>query len=318
MRPAATTRFAPSLSPRGFLVRSHKSSSRRLHVEQLEDRAVPATLYVANTGNNTNAGTSSSPWQTLQYAADHVHAGDTVIVRAGNYAGFYLSTDGTASSRIVFSADPGANITSRNPITGDGINLEGADYVTIEGFKITGATRAGIRSVINTGENILIQNNTTSRSVDQHGIYVSNSADNPIIRGNRVWGNHDAGIQLNADVSMGGDGIITNALIENNVIYDNGLGGGASINCDGVQNSVIRNNLIYNAHATGIVLYVGNGAAGSSGNLVVNNTVLVAADGRWAVSVTNGSINNTFRNNIFYSAHSYRGAMYFTADSLPG
>ena len=55
---------------------------------------------------------------------------------------------------------------------------------------------------------------------------------------------------MNGDVSLGGDGIISNALVENNVIYDNGLGGGSGINCDGVQDSVIRNNLIYNAHAS--------------------------------------------------------------------
>ena len=115
----------------------------RLRIEQLEDRVVPSTLYVANSGNNANAGTSASPWQTLQYAADHVQAGDTVIVRAGNYVGFDLWTDGTAASRIVFSADPGVTITTGNARTHDGINLEGADYITIQGFNVVGTARPG-------------------------------------------------------------------------------------------------------------------------------------------------------------------------------
>ena len=42
---------------------------------------------------------------------------------------------------------------------------------------------------------------------------------------------------MNGDVSQGGDGIISGALVEENIIYDNGVGGGSGINCDGVQNS---------------------------------------------------------------------------------
>ena len=48
------------------------------------------------------------------------------------------------------------------------------------------------------------------------------------------------------------------------MIYDNGRGGGSGINCDGVQNSLIRNNLIYNTHASGISLYRIDGGGGST------------------------------------------------------
>ena len=117
---------------------------------------------------------------------------------------------------------------------------------------------------------------------------------------------------------MGGDGIISGALVENNVIYDNGRGGGSAINGDGVQNSTFRNNLIYNAHASGISLYRIDGGGGSTGNLVVNNTILVAADGRWALNIHDGSTGNTVRNNILYNYHSFRGSISVSADSLPG
>ncbi|MBY0456940.1 MAG: hypothetical protein K2V38_06360 [Gemmataceae bacterium] len=43
------------------------------------------------------------------------------------------------------------------------------------------------------------ENNVASRSAQQHGINVSNSADNPVVRGNAVGGNRGSGIQLNAD-----------------------------------------------------------------------------------------------------------------------
>ena len=76
------------------------------------------------------------------------------------------------------------------------------------------------------------------------------SGDNPIIRGN-IHDNHACGLHMNGDASMGGDGVISNALVENNVIYNNGVGGGSGINCDGVTDSIIRNNLLYNNHANG-------------------------------------------------------------------
>ena len=313
--------------------------ARPLRLETLETRNLLATFYVANGGSDGNSGDSATPWQTLQHAADAVHAGDTVIVRAGNYAGFYLETDGTASSRIVFHAESGVTITTRNPVTADGINLEGSDYVTVEGFNVVGMPRTGIRSVTNEGViirnnncdhnqkwgiltgfsyDILIEGNVTSRSIDEHGIYVGNSGDRPTIRNNISWGNRANGIHMNGDASLGGDGIISGALVEGNIIYGNGVGGGSGINCDGVQNSIIRNNLIYDQHSSGISLYRIDGGGGSSGNTVVNNTVLVAADGRWALNIQSGSTGNTVRNNILLNAHSFRGSLDISADSLAG
>jgi hypothetical protein len=314
-------------------------ATRRLRLEQLESRLALATLYVSTSGNDGASGSEATPWRTLQHAANQVQAGDTVIVRAGNYVGFHLTEDGTAANRITFRGETGANITQRNATTPDGINLEGADYVTIEGFTVNNMPRTGIRSVLNhhviirdnrcdsnfkwgilTGfsDDILIEGNTTSRSQDEHGIYFSNSADRAVIRNNISWGNRANGIHMNGDVSLGGDGILSNCLVEGNIIFGNGVGGGSGINCDGVQNSTIRNNLIYDTHASGISLYRIDGGGGSSGNLVVNNTVIVAADGRWAMNIQGGSTGNTLRNNIFLNNHSFRGSIDISADSLTG
>jgi hypothetical protein len=312
-------------------------------VEALEGRRLLSAYVVAPSGSDAADGSAGAPWKTLQHAADAVTAGDTVTVRAGRYTGFNLQEDGTPSARITFAAESGAIIDHRNAMTADGVNLEGADYVTIDGFRIENTagtiTRAGIRSVTNTGaivrnnvvdgmctwgvftgfsEYILSENNQTSHSIDQHGIYVSNSADNPVIRGNRSWGNHDNGIHMNGDVSQGGDGVSSGALVENNVIYDNGSGGGSGINCDGVTNSVIRNNLLYDNHASGISLYQIDGGSPSMNNLVINNTVIEAADARWCLNVRDGGTGNRVFNNIFYNLGSYRGAMSVDADCLSG
>ncbi|MGD2033547.1 MAG: right-handed parallel beta-helix repeat-containing protein [Bacteroidales bacterium] len=301
------------------------------------------TFYVSGSGDNSHNGSQPEPWQTLQYAADHTGPGDTVIVQSGDYSGFYTDVSGTADDPIVFKATEGAVITTKNQTTDDAINLEGASYVVIDGFTITNdhgtIERAGIRSVVNTGavirnntitgmgtwgiftgfsESVTIENNSCSFSVDEHGIYHSNSADNPVIRGNICFSNHGNGIHMNGDISMGGDGIISNATIAANIIYDNGRGGGSGINCDGVQNSVIKNNLLYNNHASGISLYKIDGAEGSTGNTVVNNTIVMPSDGRWAININSGSTENTIRNNILFSYHSFRGGLSLDESSFPG
>src|SRR5690606_31121337 len=294
------------------------------------------------TGNDGNPGTEAQPWATLQHAANQVQPGDTIRVRSGNYTGAQFTTPGSAAQPIVLEAAPGASpaITADNPRTPDGINLVGAAYMTVRGFTVNGRTRAGIRAVtcshvtisdnrldqngrwgILTGfcDDLVIERNVTSRSAIEHGIYVSNSGDRPVIRHNTSWGNRANGIHMNGDAEMGGDGVISNAIVEGNTIYGNGQGGGGSgINMDGVRDSLIRNNLVYASHASGISLYRIDGGAPSSGNRVLNNTVLVASDGRWALNIQDGSSGNIVRNNIFWNAHGSRGSTDISSDSLPG
>lgn len=301
--------------------------------------AVAETYYVAEGGDDGAAGTEAAPWATVQRAADAVVAGDVVIVRAGSYAGFNVSASGTVTAPIVFRGEDGAVIDRDNGDTPDGINVEGAAYVVIEGFTVTSATRAGIRAAecdhVTIRDNVadangrwgiftafcddlLIEGNETSRSGDEHGIYTSNSGDRPVIRGNRVWGNNAAGIHMNGDINFGGDGLISGALVEDNVIYDNGSGGGSAINCDGVQDSTFRNNVIYGNRATGIALYAIDGAEGSRGNLVINNTIVMPGGNRWAILLRDGSTGNTLRNNILWNGDPSRGAIDVSGDSFDG
>jgi hypothetical protein len=308
--------------------------------------AVLRTFYVSPAGDDTASGAAQAPWRTLQRAARSVRAGDLVVVRPGRYAGFVLGWDGpqngTAADPIVFRGEPGAVTDSRNPRTPDGINLEGASHVVIEGFEVLNSgsiTRAGTRSVLNRGviirgnridnagrwgiltgfsDDLLIENNVASRAQIEHGIYVSNACVSPVVRGNEVWGNAANGIHLNGDLSQGGNGLILNALIEHNLIYDNGRQGGSGINADGVQNSRLLNNLLFDNHASGISLYRIDGADGSKNNLVAHNTIVMAADARWALNIQNGSTGNTVLNNVLHNHHPSRGSIDISSDSLPG
>ena len=299
------------------------------------------TYFVSESGSNSNNGlTPQTAFATLQYAADMVSAGDSVSVLNGNYVGFDIRTDGNQNSPIVFKAiESNVVIDQRNSVTPDGINIENTSWIIIDGFEIRDQPRAGIRAAVSdfitirnnnchnnyrwgifTGftNDITIENNTCSYSTDEHGIYVSNSSDRPLIRNNHSFNNNGCGIHMNGDISQGGDGIISNAMVEGNILHDNGLGGGSAINMDGVQDSKIFNNLIYNNHATGIAMYQIDGGDASKNNKVYNNTIIQPADGRWCIISVDGSSGNTLYNNILINHHSFRGSIALDVASSTG
>lgn len=318
----------------------------RLVCEELESRLALSTFYVATTGSDSAAGSSTAPWHTLQRAVDAIHAGDTILVESGTYAGARIGNSGTASAVCTLEADVGAHVLLNAPgaknqhnsileienyshnvdywtISGfevansprEGIDVRGSDYITVQNCTIHNSYKTGIFLAFS--NHPLIQYNA-SYSNSEHGIYDSNSGDYPTIRGNTLYSNANCGVHMNGDVSMGGDGIISYALVEKNVIHDNGATGGSGINCDGVQKSTIVNNLLYNSLASGISLYKIDGGGPSSNNIVVNNTVLIGSGGRWALNIQNGSTGNVAYNNILYNYGSYRGSISISTDSLTG
>jgi parallel beta-helix repeat protein len=307
------------------------------------------TYHVASGGVDGAEGTEAAPWATLQFAADKVGAGDTVLVHPGNYAGFHLQMSGTPDAPVRFIADTGVQITSDNPDTPDGINIEdwsgaGIHDVEIAGFTVNNRTRTGIRIAgtdTSFAHNIAIRNNTCdangmwgiltgfvndmriegntcTNTAGQHGIYFSNSGDYVTIRNNTCAHNHDCGIHMNGDASMGDDGMITGALVECNTVYDNGSGGGSAINCDGVQHSTIRNNLLYNNHASGISLYRIDAAEGAHHDAVLNNTIVMAADSRWCLNIVNDSTDAVVFNNVLYNAHTWHGSISIDPAAISG
>ena len=249
---------------------------------------------------------------------------------------------GDAQHRFTFRAkNPlgamiiGVSATASDP--NDSVQLVSVSFATIDGFDVSGAPRAGIsirtfgddtgadttdnvvqncRSHDNgagvtagrhdgifTGfaQNVLLQNNEVDHN-SEHGIYVSNSADNPIFRGNRSHDNTANGLQINADGSTGGDGVISNWLMEDNIVYANG--GAAAINLDGATFGVLRNNLVFGNARGGIALFMGDSNEASHDNVVVDNTVYDPSGTRFAIQIDNGADNNVVFDNVFWSASS--------------
>lgn len=293
-----------------------------------------STYFVSNTGSNTNSGLSvSESFLTIQYASDQVIAGDTVIVLEGAYVGFdHRDVSGTFTDPIVFRTQGQVLINQAGPIRDDGINIENADYIIIDGFTVNGMIGSGngIRLVLSdfcvvrncscdsnaergifTGftDDITIEYNVSTNALDEHGIYVSNSSDRPVIRYNTCYGNNSIGIHMNGDLSAGEDGIIHDAKVYGNVLFDNNRAAG--INMDGCMNPKVFNNLIYNNHfAQGIALFQGDGAIPTQGAEIYNNTILVPSDGRWGILVNEGSnVGTKIYNNIILNEHEFRGSI---------
>lgn len=244
------------------------------------------------------------------------------------------------------------------------INIDTASYIVIEDFEVVGTmdqrtSRAGVRAVTPPGidhgfitvrgchihhngkwgvftghmHDVTVEGCEIHSQSDEHGVYLSNSGDDHIVRGNVIWGNSSNGLHVNADASQGGDGIIANVRVEGNTFYSNGgggsyidgqgaartsAGGGSAVNLDGVIDSLVVNNVMLDGRASGVSLYRIDGAIGSSNNVVANNTIVSAAGGRWCVNIQNGSTGNRVFNNILLSQHAFRGSVTVSADSLDG
>ncbi len=288
-----------------------------------DDCSSPTILCVDDTPGTTQE------FSTIQAAADAAQPGDTVLVYDGNYAGFQVTRSGTQASPIVFRANGSNVVINSNGPTGDGIRLENVDYITIDGFQIQGVsqrciaargatpdspmkgnilhnnrcTNAGVECFYLSEFSIsLIENNIlsgcgASGAIRSHGIYLANAgSDNTIIRGNTISGatpTESEGIHINGDISIGGDGIVSGLTIENNVIHDNANNG---LNMDGVQNSLIRNNLIYSNGRHALRVYQGDALAGPANLSIVNNTFNATAG--WAIKLSEDIGGHTIFNNI--------------------
>ena len=301
-----------------------------------------AEINVASSGNDTAGnGSAAQPYREIRKALERAKPGDTILVADGQYAGFTLQNFKAVKDRqlTIKAQGQGAEVlrTSDRRDNRDTIYIDGCSYIVVDGFRSFNANRAALRLEgsdhvtirncvfgnngtwgIFTGhcDDLLIENNECYGSVNEHGIYTSNSGDSPVIRGNRSHDNSGCGIHMNADLSCGGDGIISGAIVENNVIYDNGRKGGAGINMDGVQDSLIQNNLLFNNHATGIACFKINGAVGPKGLKILNNTIVMASDARYALQFGQTAGVNIVRNNILYNLNPVRGGLaYFNASA---
>ncbi|MCB0519780.1 MAG: right-handed parallel beta-helix repeat-containing protein [Lewinellaceae bacterium] len=205
-----------------------------------------ANYFVATTGSNANPGTSVGlPWQTIQYALDHVSAGAVIQVRGGIYhEKINWSASGTAAMPVVLT-----NYLDEEPIvSGNGIpgqtaiiHIENKSHLRIENLVLEDNYMAEAKGiyVVGQGEDITIEG-CTIRNIG----FTTNPATNP----NPVNGQAH-GILVNGRTTVGYKDIF----IKKNELHNLITGNSESLTLVGnVFNFEIDNNSLHNNTNIGI------------------------------------------------------------------
>jgi hypothetical protein len=219
------------------------------------------TYYVSGTGNDNNDGLSPGrAFRTLQRAADLTQPGSTVFVLNGTYqnpdpngAVLSINNSGKANAWIHYKAYTGQTpkIQARNWA---GISVNGASYITVEGFTIKGnrdelsgrldyvwSQRNNVNNPITSGNcigvapvyqsnpeqrshHVIIRKNTVYKCPGA-GIYTMR-ADYVRVEDNVIWGNAYYSPYANSGVSFyqswnSDNSTATKMIIQRNIIYGN-------------------------------------------------------------------------------------------------
>jgi len=247
-------------------------------------------FYVSTTGNDSNPGTQTAPWRTVQHAANTARAGSTVNVRGGVYEELVrFNVSGNASDGYVtFRSYPGETaVLDAEHITPAGrigiLTIHDQSYLRIEGFEIRNLRTAEHRiaplgiSVIGTGSHIeLLKNNV--HHIEQtfpgrdapgsggngFGIAVYGTDAKTPITDLIIDGNEVHHLKTGSSESLVVNGNVTNFRITHNVVHDNNNIGIDVIGfertapdpaVDQARDGVVSGNLVYNITSRGNPAY---------------------------------------------------------------
>jgi len=243
----------------------------------------PVVWYVRAGGSDASSGVrSDEAFATLLHAVTRVSAGDTVRVGAGTYDGNVLLTaSGTAADPIRLVADLDGSFTGdAGEVVIDAgfgpyaVRLQGADFVELEGFTLTGAAFGGA------------------------GLHATLGSDSLRLRGAVVHGNH-FGVRIDgcADARIESCGISANddrnVLLEDApgaVVLDNRIYAGGNV---GLQ--------VTGASSTGVLVASNTFYANASDQcrveaplVTVRDNVVAAGGGGGIVRLASGSVTSRF------------------------
>lgn len=249
--------------------------------------------YVATTGADSNSGSYSAPWRSIQHAVDQAQAGDTIAVRGGIYnetvtfnksgsaeSGFITLTRYADEKPII---DGSGLITEPYGMRGL-ISLNSASYIRIKGFEIrnyksdTEFIAIGVLAQ-GTGKYIEIRDNVI------HGIEANNlpANGNANALGIAVYGQQPVPIQ--------------NVIVDGNELYNLKTGTSESLtiggNVDGwqVTNNLVHDNNFIGIDATG---YYGNNRAdynrARNGWIAQNKVTNLSIEGNQALTFVASAI----------------------------
>lgn len=261
---------------------SSKSATATVTI-QLPSRS-GITYYVSTSGNDNNAGTLAAPWRTIQKAANTVHAGDTVLVRAGTYNEVVtMKTSGNVTQGYITFA----NYSGEAPIVdGTGLtvgssgqtglfSLEGTfSYIVIKGFEIRnysssskGKVPVGIDfegagsniEIVNNHIHNIVQSLSSCNAANALAIALYGTQAPASINNVTLWGNEIDHNTTGCSENVSFDGNVQYFVQANNLVHDGDNIGLDNIGFEGVSpNSTydqardgwVFQNTIYNISST--------------------------------------------------------------------
>lgn len=229
----------------------------------LSGSALAGDLYVSPNGSDSNPGSLSAPFRSIQKADQAASAGTVIHVAPGNYpGGFTTSKSGSASARIAFVSDVkwGAKIVGTGGSQAESAWFSRGDYVDINGFEIDGRSGAGLSWSVGI---YLGGNSNVARNNKVHDICIDSSTFNRVSGG-------QGGAGILVDGWYGG----LNSSAIGNVVYDIGPNDRNSNLVHGIYQSTsgsVINNVVYNIVGDGITSW-----HDAHDINIINNTVVGA------------------------------------------
>ena len=253
-----------------------------------------ATYYVSTTGNNSNPGTQTQPWQTIAKAASTAAAGDTVNIAAGNYSEYVtLSKAGTAIAPITFVG----------PATLGGFNVT-ANYIVLKNLTFDTTYTSSHPLVLNgsycTVDGVSFMLRGASAGMDVGGS--NNVLQNMTIDGGSV---HAAGPPAQMVAISGNNNLFTKSLMQHGRDIDafKLFGNANTISYNEITD--LTNPQYSNSEHTDFIQTFGDGGQTST-NMVIEGNYVHDCSAQIANLTTDvGNIHDfIFRNNVFANINS--------------
>jgi hypothetical protein len=296
-----------------------------------------SAYYVSTAGSDSNPGTQTAPWRTVQHAADTARAGGTVNVRGGVYEELVrINASGDASDGyLTFRSYPGETATLDaghfTPAGRSGIlTIHNQSYVRIEGLEIRNFRTAEHRlaplgiSVTGAGSHIeLLKNNVhhieqdfdgrdaPGRGGNGFGIAVYGTDAKTPITDLIIDGNEVHHLKTGSSESLVVNGNVTNFRITHNVVHDNNNIGIDIIGfertapdpaVDQARDGVVSGNLVYNITSRGNPAYRNDESSDG-----------IYVDGGTRILIEQNVIHNVDFGIELASEHQNRATSYITA-----
>ncbi|MDR3734158.1 MAG: right-handed parallel beta-helix repeat-containing protein [Acidobacteriaceae bacterium] len=222
--------------------------------------------YVATNGSDSNPGTLTAPFKTIDKGISMLTPGDTLYVRAGVYTeALVVSSSGTASAPILISAYanelPIIDGQGRLPLRqGQPLILLKGSYVQMQGFEVRNSNTFNSAGVVLDGEHDIVSH------MNVHHHYAAGilaRGDYTIVEYSTVWQNAYRNCRAKGcpptPYPNGGwatgvsaarspvDGITYHAILRKNVVYNNW---GEGLSTYEARGTVMEDNIVYDNWAT--------------------------------------------------------------------